>query len=190
METVDTDQWLAQYKTRIDGIKQAAADLEENIAEASVTISSPDGSVTVTIAPNGSLRDLRFSHRAGEHSHAELAALVMKTVSKGQRAVAEKVVEAFEPLGAGTSAMDLLTRYTPEEAPDEQGGGAANAYDQLTADTPPAPQAPVPPAPLRAPAPPRATAPPPMPQMPAQAPRPRPTRQSADEGDEFGGRPW
>lgn len=166
-----TDQWLAQYKTKIDGIKQAAAGLEENIAEATVTTSSPDGSVTVTIGPNGSLLDLRFSHRAGEHSHTELAALVMKTVAKGQRAVATKVVEAFAPLGSGTSAMELLTRFVPEE-PDEL--APASPYDALAADTPPVPQPPTPPAP-------------PTPQV---ATRPRHGRQSANDGDEFDERPW
>ena len=89
---MDTDHWLAQYKNKVNGLKQAAADLEQNIAAATVTVSSPDEAVTVTIGPNGSLRDLKFSNRISEHSPTALAALVLKTVGRGQRAVAEKVV--------------------------------------------------------------------------------------------------
>ncbi|HEX3785974.1 MAG TPA: YbaB/EbfC family nucleoid-associated protein [Pseudonocardiaceae bacterium] len=174
---IGTDQWLAQYKNKIAGVQQAAAELRENLAAATVTTSSPDGAVTVTIAPNGGLGDLKFSHRAAEHSYAELAALVMKTVAKGQRAVSEKVVEAFEPVGSGTSAMELLTSLAPEEDPEEQ--APDNPYDDLAAGAPPAPQPP---------APPPAALPPVSIAAPAAAP-PRPARPAVDD-DEFDERPW
>lgn len=159
---------------------QAAAELRESLATASVTTSSPDGAVTVTIAPNGGLRDLKFSHRAGEHSYAELAALVMKTVSKGQRAVSEKVIEAFEPIGTGTNAMELLTSLAPEDDLEET--VPATPYDELAAGAAPAQQ---PPATL-----PPVAAPPvrPAPQVPAAA-RARPARPGVEE-DEFDERPW
>ena len=190
----DMDQWLAQYQSKIAGVQQAAEELRENISQAEVTISSPDGSVTVTVTPSGGLRDLKFSHRASEHSYTELAALVMKTVSKGQRATADKVIEAFEPLGAGTSAMELLTSLAPEEEPEEELPG--NAYDALAAEAPPAPQTPPqqpfaqqPPARHQAPAYPAAQQPPMPTRSAPPAARPRPAR-PAVEDDEFDERPW
>jgi DNA-binding protein YbaB len=173
---MDTERWLAQYRTRIDGMKQAAVDLSENLAAATVTTSSADESVTVTIGPNGGLRDLRFSHRAAEHTHAELAALVLQTVAKGQRAVAEKVVEAFAPVG-DTTTMDMLTSFVPEVETDEP-AVPSNAYDELAADTPAAPQPPA--------APPAMTPPTPT---PARA-RTRPARPAGEDGDDFDERPW
>lgn len=182
---MDTDQWLAQYKDKVNGLKQAAADLGENLAAATVTVSSPDGSVTVTIAPNGSLRDMKFSHRVAEHSPAALSALVMKTVARGQRAVAEKVVEAFAPVGAGTSAMTLLTSYVPEDEPQDP--APTNRYDELVPETPAAPQQ------RPQPQPPQQSIPQPQPQpQPAPVARPRTAPQpgavvDADFDEE---RPW
>jgi len=173
---MDTEQWLAQYRNRIGGLKQAATDLGDELAAATVTTSSADESVTVTIGPNGSLRDLRFSHRAAEHSYAELAALVMKTVAKGQRAVADKVVEAFAPLGTGTSTMDMLIGYVPAETADEP-PAPANAYDKFAVDAPPEPQPSAPPTP-------------PLPVAPPAAARARHARPAVEDSDDFDERPW
>ena len=135
---MNTDQWLAEYRDKVDGIKQMTANLEENIADATTTASSPDQAVTVTVGANGALLNLEFGHHAAEHSYVQLAALVMKTVARAQHVVAEKVVTAFGPLGMQTGTIDLLTRYVPAEEPDEDHG--AGAFDDLA----PAPQ-PVPP---------------------------------------------
>lgn len=180
--STNIEEWLGQYKSRIEGLKQASEGLRDNVASAGVTASSPDGAVTVTIAPGGGLRDLKFGHRAGEHTHAALAALVMKTVGKAQREMSEKVIEAFEPVGTGTPAMEMLTSLAPEEDPEDE--LPTNAYDDLAADAPevpPAPQAAAPP-----PAPPAFT--PPVRQAPPAA-RPRPARPAVDD-DEFDERPW
>ena len=201
MATVsDVDQWLAQYRTKIAGVQQATEELRENIAASGVTASSPDGAVTVTIAPGGGLRDLKFSHRAGEHTYVELAALVMKTVAKGQREMAGKVADAFEPIGAGTTAMEMLTSLAPEDEAEEE--LPSTPYDDLAADAPAAPPAPTLAAPAFAdpafatqPAPMRSGPMPPAPQPPApvrpapSAGRPRPARHAAED-DEFDERPW
>jgi DNA-binding protein YbaB len=174
---MDTENWLSQYKNRIADLKQKAANLEDGLAAANVTVSSPDEAVTVTIGSNGSLRDLRFSHRAAEHSYAELAALVMKTVAKGQRQVAEKVVEAFAPLGSDSNAMQVLTKFVPPEEPDEAEPPVNEAYDGPADEPAPAPEPPrVAPAPIPA-------------RVAAPAARPRPAR-PADDDDEIEDRPW
>jgi DNA-binding protein YbaB len=195
--STNIEDWLGQYKNKIGGIQQAAAELQENLAASGVTLSSPDGAVTVSIGPGGGLRDLKFGQRAPEHTHTELAALVMKTVTKAQRQMSEKVMEVFEPLGAGTTAMDMLTNLAPEEDPEEE--LPANAFDDLAADAPAEPQhtpqhaapqhaAPQPVA-QQPPAPPAFTPPPAARQAPPPAARPRPTR-PAVEDDEFDERPW
>ncbi|AHH97051.1 YbaB/EbfC family nucleoid-associated protein [Kutzneria albida] len=176
---METGQWLKQYSEKLEGLKKAAAEVTDNLAASTVTTSSQDGAVTVTIGPNGSLRDLRFGPRASQHSHTQLAALVMKTVAQGQRAAAEKVAEAFAPIGAGTSAMDALTRFMPAEEPEDRPG--PSAYDAPAAYNAPAP----PPPPAAAPPPPPRPGPAPVP-----AARPRPARPARDEAEDFDERPW
>ena len=178
---MDTDTWLAQYKDKVNGLKQAAADLQRDLAASTATVSSADESVTVTIGPNGSLRDVVFSQRAAEHSPAALAALLMKTVARGQRAVAEQVAAAFAPaVGEGTSAMALLTSFAPPaDAGTEPGEELPpNKYDELAAGVPDAPPPPVPP-----------PSPPVVPQPVRVAARPRRATDGNDDGD-YDGRPW
>jgi DNA-binding protein YbaB len=190
--STNIEDWLGQYKSKIGGIQQATAELQESVAASGVTLSSPDGAVTVSIAPGGGLRDLKFGQRASEHTYVELAALVMKTVGKAQRQMSEKVIEAFEPLGMGTNAMEMLTSLAPEEDPEEE--LPANAYDDLAADAPepqhaapqPAAQQQPPSAPVFTP-PPAFTPPPSARQAPPARPRPA---QPAVEDDEFDERPW
>ena len=187
---MDFDQWLAQYTDNTNGLKQATDELERSLAAATVTVSSPDESVTVTIGPNGGLRDLKFSYRASEHHPAELAALVMKTVARGQRAVAEQVVEAYGPVGGG-AGMALLTQYVPEDDEAEPAAPAAtSAYDELVAEPPAAPAEP--PRPAMPPMAPMSTGLPPAPPAPAPAGASRPRRAQAtrEEAEEYEERPW
>ena len=186
---MDFDQWLAQYTDNTNGLKQAADELERSLASATVTVSSPDEAVTVTIGPNGGLRDLKFSYRASDHHPAELAALVMKTVARGQRAVAEQVVEAYGPVGGG-AGMALLTQYVPEADEAEQAAPSGNsAYDDLVAEPPSAPPPPAPPRPAMPAMPPMSASPPPVPPAPANAGRPR-RQATREEAEEYEERPW
>ena len=41
--STNIEDWLGQYKSRIDGLRQAAEGLRENVAASGVTASSPDG---------------------------------------------------------------------------------------------------------------------------------------------------
>ena len=187
---MDFDQWLAQYTDNTNGLKQAADELERSLAAATVTVSSPDESVTVTIGPNGGLRDLKFSYRASDHHPAELAALVMKTVARGQRAVAEQVVEAYGPIG-GASGKALLTQYVPDEEDDAAPAPNGNsAYDDLVAEPPAAqPEPPRPAMPSMPAMPPMSAGLPPAPPAPAAAGRPR-RQATREEAEEYEERPW
>jgi len=133
---VDFDRWLAQYTDNTTGLKQAADELERSLAAATVTVSSPDESVTVTIGPNGGLRDLKFSYRASEHHPAELAALVMKTVARGQRAVAEQVVEAYGPVGGGAGGRRLEAQEPKFPGPGDRLGTSGGTQLAVSTSSP------------------------------------------------------
>jgi hypothetical protein len=191
---MDPQQWLQNYQSRIDGYRRASEELKENLGNAVVTLRSPDESVTVTVGPNGSLKNLQLSPRASEHTPQQLGALIMKTVARAQRAVAEQVVEAFAPLGGNGQAMKLLGNYLPDD-PDEQAGGPRSDdgfSDPFDGDAlaVPATRAAMPGISSGGPATAGGgfTAPP----LASQAPlvRPRTARATDVEDDDFDGNPW
>ncbi|MCP2261494.1 YbaB/EbfC DNA-binding family protein [Streptoalloteichus tenebrarius] len=172
MTNPDTQRWLADFEGTLADLRQKSQALEENIAAAATTVSSPDGSVTVTVAPNGGLQQLVLGHRACELGPARLTALIMQTVHKGQRLAAHKVAEAFVPMGAGTEAMGMLTSHLPElDEDDERLLEAEQAGQSAPAGSTPPPLpphgAPGAPAPAQAPA-----SQPPTPPLPPSQPVP------------------
>lgn len=184
----DIDQWLAKFEHKVNGLEQAAEQLRNELTATTVTVSSADESVTVTIGPNGGLQNVTFSPRAAEHSPTALAALLMKTVGQGQRAVATKVVEAFTPVSDDSSTVELLTSFVPPEPVDvdEPPAPAPNKYDQFAAEPTPERQ----PAPPPAPPQPAPTPAAPQPQAARIAARPRRASTSDDAIDFAEERPW
>jgi YbaB/EbfC DNA-binding family len=139
----DTEEWLAQYKAKIAAREQEAAASRANIASVSATVCSEDESVTVTVGAHNVVHDLRFSTRAMAHDPTRLAALVLRTITAGQRAVTAKQIAAVEPTAAGGAVAAMLTETMGDtEVPGEK--RPANAFDELVADPPePAPQPPL-----------------------------------------------
>jgi DNA-binding protein YbaB len=193
---MDPQQWLQNYQKRIAGVRQASERLKENLGGAVVTMSSPDEAVTVTIGPNGSLKNLQLSHRAAEHSPQQLGSLIMTTVRRAQRVMAERVIEAVTEFGGGESdATKLLRNYLPEDPsdrpdPDDSVSSFENGLTEQPMEEPRyAPPPPVPSAPAMA-APPAFTPPPAPAPTPAPAVRARAPRANAVEDDEFEENPW
>ncbi|WNV82144.1 YbaB/EbfC family nucleoid-associated protein [Umezawaea sp. Da 62-37] len=177
MKNVDPEQWLADMHVRMADLQQKSAELTENLAASSATVSSKDGAVTVTIAPTGALQHLELTPRAAGMSPGRLTASIMEAVHKGQRASSEKMVEAFAPLGEGTESMNLVLSFIPADEDDEgediderdlravddlDDGSQARRQEPQQAAQPPVQQPYVPQAPQQA-------APPPPPPQPARA---------------------
>jgi DNA-binding protein YbaB len=118
---LETDQWLQKFESQLADLRQKSQDLQESITAAVSTATSPDGTVTVTVGPNGGLQDLRLGHRAVDLGAARLTTLILETTRAAQRQVVAKVHEAFKPLGEGTEAMDLYLDAVPDDlvAPEE-----------------------------------------------------------------------
>jgi DNA-binding protein YbaB len=195
---MDPQQWLQNYQKKIAGFRAASEQLKENLGGALVTMSSPDEAVTVTIGPNGSLKNLQLSHRATEHSPQQLGSLIMTTVRRAQRAMAEKVVEAVTEFGGGEGdASTLIRNYLPADpndrpATDESVSSFEDGLTEPPAEDPRYARPPVaapPPMPAPAGRVPSFTPPPSAP-APAPAVRPRAQRANAAEDDEFEENPW
>ncbi|MPZ83007.1 MAG: YbaB/EbfC family DNA-binding protein [Actinophytocola sp.] len=139
---VTPEEWLASFNAKIDDIKAKTAEFQENLEASGVTETSPDGSVSVSVAPNGSLTDLRIEESAWRGSGGELAGKIMQLARKAQRSAAVNVAEAFAPLGVDSEAMHMVTGYIPEpEAADaeEETDYAFNEEPEAAEQPPPRP---------------------------------------------------
>jgi len=133
------DEWLDRFNATIADVKAKTEAFQQNLEQAGATETSPDGSLSVTVAPNGSLTNLRIDESAWRGSGAELAGKIMQLARKAQRAAAVNVAEAFAPLGADSEAMHMVTGYIPEPEEDEEPEGPGYAFDEETAARPPEP---------------------------------------------------
>lgn len=142
---MDPQQWLDNFETKVADLQRKSVELRESLTEASATVSSQDGSVTVRIGPNGGLENLELSHRAAEHSPARLTGLIMETVRRGQRKAADKLAEAFAPMGEDSEAMRLISSLAPpSDEPGDTGEGPFSAEEDATEPEPPRAHRPAP----------------------------------------------
>ncbi|MEO6082400.1 MAG: YbaB/EbfC family nucleoid-associated protein [Umezawaea sp.] len=166
---MNPQQWLDEYEAKLADLKKKSEDLQENFTASSATATSKDGSVTVTVGPNGGLQNLQLGRRAMEMSAAQLTGAILQTAAIAQRQAAEKVLGVFRPLGEGTEAMAMVSDAIPTDEVDE-----ADLDDDV--DEVEEPVAPPPPVHRSAPA-----APPVRPPT-----RPRPATDDADDDNQ----PW
>jgi DNA-binding protein YbaB len=160
--TVPTpDEWLANFNAKIADVKAKTEAFQQDLERSGATETSPDGSLSVSVAPNGSLTNLRIDESAWRGNGAELAQKIMGLARKAQRQAAVNVAEAFAPLGGPDhEALRMLTGYIPEEEDEEPEGASYSFAEESTPGRDPI-QPPRPPAP------------------------PRPPRRRPDEDDDF-----
>jgi DNA-binding protein YbaB len=141
-------QWVEEYEAKLADLKKKSEDLEENFANASATVQSKDGAVTVTVGPNGGLQNLVLGHRAVELGAAKLTAVILETARKAQKQAAQQVLELFKPLGEGTEAYRMVSDAIPQD--DDEDDEIEEAAPEPAPAPPVAkPAAPAQPAPVR-----------------------------------------
>ena len=137
------EEWLAKFNATIEDVKSKTEAFQRDLEHSGATESAPDGSLSVTVAPNGSLTNLRIDESAWRGSGAELANKIMQLARKAQRAAAVNVAEAFAPIGGDSDAMHMITGYLPEpeeedEEPEQHGYAfEAEQEPQVTPVEPP-----------------------------------------------------
>ncbi|WP_190822864.1 YbaB/EbfC family nucleoid-associated protein [Saccharopolyspora pogona] len=142
---------------------QKASELQSAMQGMQATASSPDRSVTVTVAPSGAVLDLRLAPNAVRQSANDLQQQIMATIRQATASAAEQLNNTVAPI-----LGDQFDKF--QEAFNVEG----MAIKPTAGDETPAPESPAPPpAAHRAP-----------PESPA-TPR-RPQQASADyDGDDF-----
>ncbi len=123
---MDPDAMLHALKQEADQLESKARKLQDELAAASATVSSPDGAVTVTLSQTGALQNISFSDKATNHRPDTLGALVMKTVQTAQRAVSERVAQSVSEQFDGADTMNFVRQYMPQAPPDPARGPDAD----------------------------------------------------------------
>ncbi|GAB2982256.1 YbaB/EbfC family nucleoid-associated protein [Saccharothrix stipae] len=111
------ERMIADLEARARELAERSRELRDRIRRAQATQRSPDGVVTATVAPNGSLRHIEFSPDAEELSPARLGEVVMDTVRRAHEQAAREVASIVEPQFGGTAAVAFLTGSPPAAPP-------------------------------------------------------------------------
>jgi DNA-binding protein YbaB len=115
------DAWVAEAKAKA----QRYQAMREQAQQVSVTESSKDGLVTVTVDSGGNVTDLRITDRVRELSGAQVAASVLAAMRKAQSRLPERLGDVM----ATTIGDDQATVQTivgnyrsrfPEPEPEDQ----------------------------------------------------------------------
>ncbi|MGH3860810.1 YbaB/EbfC family nucleoid-associated protein [Actinokineospora sp.] len=115
---------MRDFEGKIAAAQAKAAMVQDGLAGAASSASSDDGAITVAVAANGALTDVRLTPAAMGKSHTALSAELMAVARKAQRSAATKVAEVFEAAhGPESETLRAITEYMPppeEEAPAAQ----------------------------------------------------------------------
>lgn len=165
------DEWVANAEAMAVKYQQLSAD----VSRVSVTETTPDGMIAVTVNSAGLVTDMRLADRATEMPAAKITAGIMHAMRKAQSRIAGEVAEVMKStIGEDTDMADaVLTRYNDTFPPPPEPAARPAAVEEVNIgghDEPPA----------RAPQP-AAFAPQPVPAR-ARGPVRRPSAQS-DEYD-------
>jgi len=96
------DQWLADFEAKTAELQRNAAAFRRNLESAGTTVTAEDKSITVTVAPNGALLDLKIE------GNAELAGKILALARSAREGAATNVLDQFRQV-VGSHANELDT---------------------------------------------------------------------------------
>ncbi|WP_290059573.1 YbaB/EbfC family nucleoid-associated protein [Amycolatopsis solani] len=131
------DELIAQFENFRSKVRQAEArfagvgDMQERVARLESTVTSPDGTVTVTAGAGGTVTDLRLTAGATRVEPGQLAATIMNTIRRAVAGAVQQqagiVDEAFgDSFGVDVSAQvreaqtEAFGTTAPEPASEPQ----------------------------------------------------------------------
>ncbi|MEV6623937.1 YbaB/EbfC family nucleoid-associated protein [Amycolatopsis sp. NPDC051106] len=135
--SAEMDQLIAQFETFQSKVRQAEArfagvgDMQERIAQVGTSVTSPDGTVTVTAGAGGTVTDLRLTAGAMHLEAGQLAQRIMATLRQAVAGAAQQqaaiVDDAFgDQLGVDVSGQvrqaqaEAFGTAAPEPASEQE----------------------------------------------------------------------
>lgn len=117
--------WLDDYTRRVAEIQQRAEQVQTDIKSMRARASSPDGTVSVVLAPGGRLESLDLTPKALEAGHQRLAKIIADTVRAAHDDAATQTQEALRPLVGDSPAMDFLRDHIEAARQDDPAAGSS-----------------------------------------------------------------
>jgi hypothetical protein len=116
MSTIMTpDEWLADFEAKTAELQRNAAAFRRNLESAGTTVSAEDKSVTVTVAPNGALLDLKIE------GHADLATKILALTRTAREQAATNVLDEFRQVtGSHANELDTDVSVPAPPAPEQK----------------------------------------------------------------------
>jgi DNA-binding protein YbaB len=119
----DPYEWMREQEQRTNALLARAEEAQTRLAENTVTHSSQDRTVTVTVNPGGGMTALELSPEAERMSHRQLASLILTTYNQAARQAASQTMDIMAGLvGPNSEALDIVRDAMPElpETEDEE----------------------------------------------------------------------
>ncbi|MBW4719898.1 YbaB/EbfC family nucleoid-associated protein [Saccharothrix sp. SC076] len=108
------DQWQAGIERKAERYQRMA----EHVQGLSITETSKDGLVRLTIGSNGILTRLEIAEQAGGKRMAEVSAEVMRTLQRAQSRIPELLQQAMaETIGTGDETANVLLHEAKKHFP-------------------------------------------------------------------------
>lgn len=93
------DEWLADFEAKTAELQRNAVAFRRNLEMAGQTVTSEDKTLTVTVAPNSALLDLKIAH------NPVLAAKLMELVRQAREGAAANVLGEFRNAVGGQAGQ-------------------------------------------------------------------------------------
>ncbi|MFC0111444.1 YbaB/EbfC family nucleoid-associated protein [Kibdelosporangium aridum] len=117
----DPHEWMREQEQRTAALLAKAQDAQARLAENSVTRTSQDQVVTVTVNPGGGMTALSLSPEADRMGHRQLAGLILTTYNQAARQAATQTMQIMAGLvGEDSEALDIVRQAMPELPATEQ----------------------------------------------------------------------
>jgi DNA-binding protein YbaB len=119
----DPHEWMREQEQRTALLLAKAEDVQARLAQNTVSHTSPDRVVTVTVNPGGGLTGLTLTPDADRMDHRQLANLILTTYTQAARQAATHTMEIMTDLvGPNSEALDIVREAMPElpETEDDQ----------------------------------------------------------------------
>lgn len=117
---IDPSEWLRQQRQRTTTLRVSAERASAELRDCTVTATSKDHAVTVTVSPGGMLLDLRFAATAQVFSLQQLAECVLRTYRSACSEGAELTLDIMsEVVGEDSPALQFLADALPPVEDDD-----------------------------------------------------------------------
>jgi DNA-binding protein YbaB len=111
---VDPNELMSSYLQEVQELATKAEEAKKQLKQLTGSLTSSDGSVTVTVNAAGALQQLSFGPRADQMSKPQLAALIVSTARRAQIQAAQQVTSILAPLvGEDSDAMRFVREQIP-----------------------------------------------------------------------------